>query len=92
MTLYYTECVFRLYVAEQSKIYYAKCEYLRASQYGVYAKGAAAGGIFCSVTLLILIIFIVIWNHIRYIGYWEQMTKICIVVPHIDYMLSVISD
>ncbi|KAL8596382.1 hypothetical protein ACOMHN_054061 [Nucella lapillus] len=61
--------IIAILLAEQSKIYYAKCEYLRASQYGVYAKGVAAGGIFCSVILLLLIIFIIIWSHIRYIGY-----------------------
>lgn len=56
-------------LSEQSKVYFAKCEYMRASQYGVYAKGVACGGIFAMITVLFWIIFIVIWEHIRYNGY-----------------------
>ena len=54
---------------EQSKIYFSKCEYMRASQYGVYAKGVAAGGIFCTITVLVLVIAIVLWDNLRYTGY-----------------------
>ncbi|KAK7092276.1 uncharacterized protein [Littorina saxatilis] len=61
--------IFAILLAEQSKIYYAKCDYMKASQYGVYAKGAAAGGMFCTVITLMLIIAIVCWDHFRYTGY-----------------------
>ena len=61
--------VFDGFFAEQSKIYFAKCEYLRASQYGVYAKGVAAGGIFCTIIVLVLVIAIITWSHVRYMGY-----------------------
>ncbi|ESO94213.1 hypothetical protein LOTGIDRAFT_232467 [Lottia gigantea] len=53
-------------LAEQSKIYFTKCNYLKASQYGVYAKGAALGGIACTIILLVLIIAIAVNQHIMY--------------------------
>ncbi|PVD36103.1 hypothetical protein C0Q70_03076 [Pomacea canaliculata] len=61
--------VFAILLAEQSKIYYAKCDYVRASQYGVYAKGVAAGGIYSSFILLLWILGIVFWNAFRYYGW-----------------------
>ncbi|CAG5130570.1 unnamed protein product [Candidula unifasciata] len=59
--------VFAILLAEQSKIYYAKCEYMQASRYGAYAKGTAAGGLYCTVILLIWVISAVINEKRRYL-------------------------
>lgn len=61
--------IFAILLSEQSKIYYAKCDYNRASQYGVYAKGVAAGGCYCTAILLMWIIGAVCWETYRYNGY-----------------------
>ncbi|KAK6181333.1 hypothetical protein SNE40_009210 [Patella caerulea] len=55
--------LFALLFAEQSKIYFTKCNYKKASQYGSYAKGAACGGIFTSIILLLWIIAMVIHHY-----------------------------
>ncbi|GFO39005.1 hypothetical protein PoB_006551000 [Plakobranchus ocellatus] len=58
--------IFALLLAEQSKIYYAKCQYLKASQYGSYAKGTAAGGLYCTVIVLLWVISAVVNETTRY--------------------------
>ncbi|BFZ22559.1 hypothetical protein BsWGS_25598 [Bradybaena similaris] len=58
--------VFAILLAEQSKIYYAKCQYLKASQYGSFAKGCAAGGVWCTFILLVLVISAVVNEKLRY--------------------------
>jgi len=58
--------IFALLLAEQSKIYYSRCNYMKASQYGSYAKGTAAGGLYCTVILVIWLVSIVVNEKLRY--------------------------
>ncbi|KAH9509773.1 hypothetical protein Btru_045163 [Bulinus truncatus] len=58
--------IFAILLAEQSKIYYAKCQYLKASQYGSYAKGTAAGGLYCTFITVLWILGAVLQEKFRY--------------------------
>jgi len=58
--------IFALLLSEQSKIYYSKCNYMKASQYGAYAKGTAAGGLYCTFITVLWIIGAVVNEKMRY--------------------------
>ncbi|KAH3701848.1 uncharacterized protein LOC127860723 [Dreissena polymorpha] len=55
-----------LLLAEMSKDYFNKKEYIQASKYGSYAKGAAMGGIIVTLIVIILIIAQAIHYHLKF--------------------------
>ena len=44
------------FVSEMSRDFFNKKNYIQASKYGSYAKGAALGGIIVTIALLVMII------------------------------------
>ncbi|XP_052806144.1 uncharacterized protein LOC128235373 [Mya arenaria] len=53
-------------LAEMSKEYFNKKEYIQASKYGSYAKGTAMGGIIVTIILIVLIIAQAINYHLKF--------------------------
>ncbi|VDI31856.1 uncharacterized protein LOC143064495 [Mytilus galloprovincialis] len=53
-------------LAEISRGYFNRCNYIKASKYGAYAKATAAGGIFCTIFLLACIISQLLWYHLKF--------------------------
>ena len=58
--------MYHLFISEMSKDYFNRCKYIKASKFGAYAKGAAAGGIFSTMFLLVMIIGQAIQYHVRF--------------------------
>lgn len=57
-------------LAEISRDYFNRCNYIKASKYGAYAKGTAAGGIFCTFFVLACVIAQVLWYQMKF-NYWQ---------------------
>lgn len=53
-------------LAEISRDYFNRCNYIKASKYGAYAKGTAAGGIFVTLFVLAMIIAQAVWPHVKF--------------------------
>lgn len=60
-----------IYFSEISRDYFNRCNYIKASKYGAYAKGTAAGGIFCTFFVLVCVIAQVLWYQSKF-NYWHD--------------------
>ncbi|XP_046570339.1 uncharacterized protein LOC124278621 [Haliotis rubra] len=58
--------IFAILLSEQSKVYFSRLDYVKASKYGSYAKGVAAAGIVSMFVLLILILALVLNEYFKY--------------------------